>query len=582
MAIHLAAFQQPASAAPFDWKDCSACPIREQVNYAYNSRDPNEVRPNPYAGEELTWPDNWGAAWDYPASAGPGDHYGSAIQDLDHLLYANGKVQEVFFRFSRFELVDGLDYLTIWNAGSTASSYTGQQPGGWFLSHTAYRTTTNTYSFASNPIVFRFHTLDSYERGFTGGAAPPYHPLGFPYHPFLNDLRNYETDDGFRIGLTSVCCDQLAVGPTIELIPTTRHQLLLLGEGDTLFFHYPNDRADVDNIVAIWENDIASDATYDIYAKCNAPPSHDNYDLSTKNNTETINQALLLEDEFCTVPGTWHIAVHQEAGAESGTVNLVVSPHYENRRRHVDVGFDCTANDCSIAQAKGTLQEAARFFYGATEGSHVIKSIEIHQTSSCNDCNGQTCDLCWSDVGGASNWNGSYTTITRQFWAAPSGVAHEWGHQYMGLPDEYVNAGELYNCGHSIMAAQWLTNNLCGPNDHWRDTIPGAGSVSPASSGAVWPHGSAPFSFSNALDSYDYFEHPMGNYVGNIQVPGGGGGGSCRAGLGPLPSIGHLLLWLSALALSAIQRRKHPLRRNSSPRGALSGTAFLRRRRADG
>jgi hypothetical protein len=49
--FHLAAFQQPAGAAPFGWQDCSSCPSHQAVRYSYDSRDKNDVRRNIYPGD---------------------------------------------------------------------------------------------------------------------------------------------------------------------------------------------------------------------------------------------------------------------------------------------------------------------------------------------------------------------------------------------------------------------------------------------------------------------------------------------------------------------------------------------------
>lgn len=567
VALHLTAFQNTVDAAPFGSLNCSSCPNYQFVRYQYESRDPNEVRPNPYAGREEYWPNWFHASWDYPAGVGRGEHYGSAIRDLDHLVYANRYVEEVRFYFDRFDLVSGLDYLSISHPAAPVANYTGHQPAGSFLSHVAHRDEQvlgTSFPFSFFPIRMRFNSLSLHERGFSEGIYPPHYP---PW----SDVRNFTTDDGFNVALTALCCGQQSFPWEPYLVPTMRNQVLLLGAGDTLFFQYPNDRADTDHIVAIWDNDVAADARYDIYARCNAPPTHDTWDFSTWQPTSPAGakQAVLLLSEMCTVPGTWYLAVHQETGQETGTVNLVVTTHFENRRRHVDVGFDCTADpECDLQQARNTVQKAARFFYGATEGAHVIRSVQVHETSNCGDCGGQTCDLCWTDAPGNSHCcSGGYSTITKQFWDAPSGVAHEWGHQYLGADDEYID--DVYLCGHSIMAAQWLTNNLCIPTDHVRDTAPGAYPIQPGP-GSVWPHGSSPVEITTTPDSYDYLDHPLGGYVGAI-VPSGGGG-SCRAVLGPLPSVGHLLIWLTTLALCAVQARKRrrPVRRAAAGRSVSS------------
>lgn len=551
--LHATAFPPSVRAAPFERQSCPTCPNATFVKYTYDSSDPNEVRPNPYAGVQSTWPD----AWDYPEGVGPGDHYGSAIRDYSHFIHANGYVEEIKLVFDYFDLVDDQDYLSIWS-GFEMGEYSGHQPSSPPFVHTAHRQTIlgQVRGFNKFWVRLRLNTLGPYERGFTGGGYPP-----------QTDAKNYVTDDGFNISLATVCCGALAddLNPGL-LEDTERHQLMLLGAGDFLTFKYDNDLAGTGSIVAIWANDIDGFARYDIYARCNAPPTHDVYDYSTVDDPQTFRQALLLRSNKCTIPGTWYITVHQETGDVSGTMNLVVTRHFNTERHHVDVGFDFSPTSIEKAKATATVPTAARLFYGASEGSQVIKSIRFHDTTSCNDCAGEVCDVCWSDSPLRSFAEGGCqgrVTIRTGCWESPGCVAHEWGHAFMCLADEYCDGcygfAPLLYCSHGMMGGYYATNNFCIDDDHQRDTFPVAPNYPLPPGGGVWPQASSPVVINNTTpDPYDYFGHPLGKEVARVVSGRSGRGSSCRAVIAPFPRIGHLMVWLFALGLCAVQRRRMP------------------------
>jgi len=173
--------------------------------------------------------------------------------------------------------------------------------------------------------------------------------------------------------------------------------------------------------------------------------------------------------------------------------------------------------------------------------------------------------VCWSNATGLSTAIcETKATIVQSHWNRPDVVAHEWGHFFPPcLADEYVLSplsgppplpGQ---CEHSLMGKHLLSNNLCFDNDHFKDIIPVHEDPVFLNVDPAWDQMISPVAINATPDAYNYSGHPLAGLVGEEVTGGGsGGGGSCRAVLAPLPTIGPLGVWLISLLLCVVQRRR--------------------------
>jgi hypothetical protein len=101
--------------------------------------------------------------------------------------------------------------------------------------------------------------------------------------------------------------------------------------------------------------------------------------------------------------------------------------------------------------------------------------------------------------------------VFQSYFGNPGGMAHEFGHRWFCLGDEYVN-GSQWQCGHSIMANPFGDqHNFCNNNtdfnriEHPRDAQPG---VTPTTLPAAWTQaanaGAITGSLSGTPDNYNY------------------------------------------------------------------------------
>ena len=129
------------------------------------------------------------------------------------------------------------------------------------------------------------------------------------------------------------------------------------------------------------------------------------------------------------------------------------------------MGFNRVATAQEVTDAKDALRKGARFLYGGTEGAEVIHTIKVHDTANCDGLAGGSAMLCilpdQEEPPGTQQSDTIY--IVGPHLKKPRVYAHEWGHHFWNLGDEY-GGGE--QCTHSIMGNQWKTNNFCSPHDH--------------------------------------------------------------------------------------------------------------------
>ena len=464
----------PATAtATFTPRMCSQCPSMTEVAWTFNS-------------DELPTDPN--------CAGGTCPHY------INHLHYwrsviANGNVKRFQFRVDSFNTEASNDWLDYSAYLASPIRLTGQPTTGW-------KDFTSATSLQHRPMEFLFHTDSSVSR------------------------------PGFRIGRARVCCNSDAWPPVPDfpLRQTMRHTGVLLATHDVVYMHMPTGPSNRFQNLAMWG---PAGADFDMYVRCNAVPTATTYDFRV-NSAGTQEFTSWAQPGLCTYPGTWYIAIHSVSG--SGQFNLVASPVFNTHYLYINAGVNFLATPTQLNTFANTLSQGARQFYGQTEGQILFAAIHLWNNAgppggggNCNNCNGGACNVCFRNEPGTGYCcdPGGMVVMQTGYWGDPEGMAHEWSHWGLGVPDEYSGCatGCKWHCGHSNMASPWGSqNNHCffhqNQHDHGEDRSAGVG---PPGSNAVWKivesYGTVvPLSqWSETPDNYDYRNHDM-NGFSNVVV----------------------------------------------------------------
>lgn len=166
------------------------------------------------------------------------------------------------------------------------------------------------------------------------------------------------------------------------------------------------------------------------------------------------------------------VAVHSRAG--SGVVQLHVASRRASQRYSslICTSFDPTANDkLLIDKMVGAARGA---FWGMTEGKAAIESVRLSYTG-CVGCN-----VCIHAFSGRAYAGSGAVTVFSSEWRADQvlggrTLAHEWGHDLLGLKDEYADHGSFAIgsvchaddlCLPSAMDDHTMSTNLCTATAH--------------------------------------------------------------------------------------------------------------------
>jgi len=448
------------------WKaiQCSLCSTRTTLGWnfqVYGSASELPLDPNCQSTQEDPCP-----------------HY---INNLDYQRYvvANKYVREFGFYINLFETQNGYDYLYYGPEGGL-TGLTGNPTLGW-------RDFSVAASLQSQPGLLHFVTD-------TSGS-----------------------DEGFHLNSARVCCTSTGDTNTALLSRHVRYTGFLLGTGDLIKL-----RASVtsNHLNFVMWGDPSGGKDFDIYVRCNAEPTPISYAYASTTGQE----------EFIHVPsgvcdtGTWYIAVSSYSG--SGWFNLVVSEHKGAQHRNLRAGVTFDANGSGqpgVAALQDALRQAARHFFGATEGVVHVENIDFYNNiSSCDSgCGSASCDICYYDQDGTATAGcGGRINVYRWYFQDPEGISHEFGHAYMCLPDEYYAGcgGNCWQCGHSNMAAPWGSqNNFCFYHNHKKDKTPGATDTTANPNWTdAYNQQISPWSPSRTPDNYDYrgfSDWPIGTIV---------------------------------------------------------------------
>ncbi|MBZ0118078.1 MAG: hypothetical protein K8H88_13830 [Sandaracinaceae bacterium] len=400
--------------------------------------------------------------------------------------------------------------------------------------------------------------------GMVSGPAVPYVPP-----PRWQNLSASGRPNGEGTGFLTQSITLTPTGSqgstTVQFVPAHgRVTGVLLQPADTVFFTVPNTAAsNQGTTVAIWSDFAGSWPSLTVYARCGAKPTASTYHVRRFSSS---GAALL---DLTTASGAqctslWYIAVSSSGAAADSVFHARVGQYYTNYQwssRVVGSWWSPTTTDRNAIRA--VMREAAWKLFGMTGQSHLLRSF-TYQWGSCSGAH-----ICWRDppnnCGGIPAFAGRCNTFDGSVnlcWGPPVGgtsaqqlaaalVAHEFGHCYAGLVDEYwTSSGVAQICGdnnmtiarctHSTMSFSWWSDlsSLCNARTHdnvpdfniqtlvsgvpswtWRGTVRGQNTISECADGVstnyAGPYGASawdqiagrmptPHSSSVTPDNYHY------------------------------------------------------------------------------
>jgi len=373
----------------------------------------------------------------------------------------------------------------------------------------------------------------------------------------------FNTRSGIAFSTARVCTNDSGTpgkAPRILSVATgMRNTGFLLGTGDTVYFQIPVGSSGpwrneaVHDTFALW-GDGTPDVDFDLYARCSALPTADQYDGEIGYSLGA-SEFIHVPSGGCPAGYNWIVAVHSFQG--SGMFNFVAHKHWQSEHREVS-GWNVrwgteysTATppppaptpltDAEVDAYVAQIERGYRLFFGANEGSRYWERVDFwtKYKTTTGDVDGSI----WQDSDGTPEscvcgqgflgtdlcnlFEGSAIKLYR-FWTASGSpdtdgwdgrtLAHEMGHKLNCLGDEYGGGGR-WECGHSIMSSQWKNqSNYCycndptvgqhecsqGNGDHGWDTTPTDNSE--IKTEAVWTRmgDRSPFYITSTPDNYDY------------------------------------------------------------------------------
>lgn len=409
--------------------------------------------------------------------------------DSERTLYANAYVRGLKLFSTDFQTENGYDYVKLRQL-STSTFLTGTMPPN------TWTTPALTSTLQSYPLLIRFVSDASV------------------------------TDVGFKFSKASVCCDPEAVlSLPADVVLGKRNTGLLIGPSDVVYFSVPDAPTGSRTNLAMWSY---TGTNFDMKVRCNSFPTATTWDAQSTSgdNYEFIS----LQSLGCT---KLYVAVYN-ASSVTGYFNFVASQMKESMVKEIRAGYEGNW-PADVGTEKANALKAMKRYYGATEGQHLIRSIEWFAntgTNCTNKCGGKTCDLCIKADSGFRAINvggpcaGSVRLSSKHLDVGGHTLAHEWGHRYFCVKDEYIDLANTtcLMCGHSIMNGPIGTSlyNFCVDtadfHDHAEDQ-----DFEPECSG-IWHNGSwqaAPVGANLVTlptmtpDVYNYESHDFNDYIFN-------------------------------------------------------------------
>ena len=371
------------------------------------------------------------------------------LNSLPQVFHANQAVDKVDLHFTGFQLETNYDKLWVtehfyntWNdkvfTGNLGAMTVSVQPGQWDR-------------YGIELVTYTDYSVNS------GGFALDTATVQTCKYPLWNDT------------------SELGVG--------RRNGGLLLGATDTVYYTATAAAAGKKLNVAMWSDVPGVD--FDLYARCNAFPTPDTWDY--RGYSGDAQEFLSMDNSKCGPGGVWYIAVNAYAG--KGSYNLVSGVSFAAQELTINVTTEQNEPAAVIDGIADSMLRGMRELYGMTEGGYLVSHINVCNKPVNGSCPGaqhyvfkRSCDR--SSTAGL----GGAVTMCQPQWADPLVVAHEGGHSFLLLPDEYkdVNGASQAQCGHTMMSMiAWWENNLCNGNGHKHDPVWGAPAMS-ASIGDNW------------------------------------------------------------------------------------------------
>jgi hypothetical protein len=245
---------------------------------------------------------------------------------------------------------------------------------------------------------------------------------------------------GYYFDRVRVCCDEGAI-PATPLEPIAwgeRNSGVLLSKGDVVYFLLPAGVPSTERInLALWAGLGPDKSTQDIDIKvrCGAWPTETQFDyIAASSNPDEF--LTIMNDTVCSAG--WRIAVYQY-GSVTGPFHLVASRIKQQRILSVRAGFEYSPTLTDKSVFASALTEAAKTYYAATEGQHLIQDIWVfgNAGSDCDGgCGGAPCDVCvkslaWTGTS-SSGVCGGKVRLNNTDKDSSFIIAHEWGHRYSG------------------------------------------------------------------------------------------------------------------------------------------------------
>ncbi len=294
----------------------------------------------------------------------------------------------------------------------------------------------------------------------------------------------------------AILCRSGAARPvTFPIAPNHRVEGVLLGTGDVIYFttYQPADQV-LDISVDVLAAEPQS-VDFDVYASLSTTfpdASHVDYLGYHGNATSTIGGG----GEAITIPSypsmrPVYIAVRSYSGKghfvlhASGRLNAVTALDRTEVCVPASIGSPTTYSNWRYYVR--TLQMASAYVAQMTNGAR--KPTWFHTLRNCSDAhctNIPSCDAVLSAPESGTCGSGGAVRDGRiilspitcsnyiDSWLAGRSLAHEWGHQALGLEDEYEtikwSSGDLGPfCGHTLMNGPRNSHTLCTALNHCQD-----------------------------------------------------------------------------------------------------------------
>lgn len=401
------------------------------------------------------------------------------VNSLPLVLHANWKVGQVDLHFTSFQLESGYDKL--WVTEHFSDTWEDQVFTGNMGAFTASVNPGNWDKYGVELVTVTDYSVNS--TGFTMDTA------------------------------TVQSCRPPIVLDAAQLTPSRHNGGLLLGTSDTVYFQAAAAGAGKKLNVAMWSDVPGVD--FDLFARCNAYPTTDQWDY--RGYSGDAQEFLSMDSSRCGPGGTWYIAVNSYSG--KGMFHLTSGVSFASQELTVRVTTEQNESAATIDAIADTMLRGMRVLYGMTEGGFLVNQIQVCNKPVNGTCPGSP-SVVFKRSCTRSFASGGVISMCLPQWTDPLVVAHEAGHAYLALPDEYqdVNGGSQAQCGHTMMSMiAWWMNNLCKGGNHTKDPLWGAPAMSGIGNGwtALVNAGKVPAETNApwAVDSHGYQSFDFNGYT---------------------------------------------------------------------